>query len=133
LGWSGTAPGWRTSIRCRTSVGRPATSLAAMQVRRRHRITVIRRPEYAEPTSTGSRERAGSGEPLLVADQPMMIRVSQLLGDQRRARLGRQRLSELGARVDAEFGEDFAEVILDGVHANEEPRADLHVREAVAG
>jgi hypothetical protein len=56
-----------------------------------------------------------------------------LLGEGRRTRLGRQPLCELGARVDPELDEDFAEVVLDGVRADEEPRPDFGVREASAG
>ncbi len=39
---------------------------------------------------------------------------------------------QLHARVDPEFGEDLAEVVLDGARANEQSRADLKVREALA-
>jgi hypothetical protein len=55
------------------------------------------------------------------------------LGKQRGARLRRQHLRELGARADAELGEDLAQVVLDRVLADEEPRADLAVRKTVAG
>ncbi len=41
--------------------------------------------------------------------------------------------SELIARGDAELGEHLAQVVGDGVLADEQPRADLGVREAVAG
>jgi hypothetical protein len=35
---------------------------------------------------------------------------------------------ELAARGDAEFGEHLAQVVLDGVRADEEPGADLEIR-----
>ena len=50
---------------------------------------------------------------------------------ERRALLGWKCLSELGARVDVELGKDFAEVVLDGVLADEETGADLGVRESI--
>src|ERR1700739_3345511 len=40
---------------------------------------------------------------------------------------------ELPARLDVELGEDFLQVILHGAGADEQPRADLRVRVAVAG
>jgi hypothetical protein len=36
-------------------------------------------------------------------------------------------------RVDPELGKDLAKVVLDGVRADEQPRPDFRVREAVAG
>ena len=48
-----------------------------------------------------------------------------------RAVLG-QRRSELPARGDAEFGEHVAQVPLDGARADEQLRADLRVRQALA-
>src|SRR5471032_2874801 len=54
------------------------------------------------------------------------------LGEGRHSRLGTQRLGELGTRVDPELGEDLTQVVLDGVLADEEARADLRIREAVA-
>src|SRR5437762_13652485 len=62
-----------------------------------------------------------------------VVRRRSVLGEERRARFGWQGVCELGARVDAELGEDLAEVVLDGVLADEEPRADFRVGEAVAG
>jgi len=56
-----------------------------------------------------------------------------LLGKQRVARLAREDFFELGARADAEFDEDLAQVVLDGVMADEEPRSNLAVGETVAG
>ena len=44
-----------------------------------------------------------------------------------------QRRSELPARGDAEFGEHVARVPLDGARADEQLRADLRVRQALAG
>src|SRR6266516_7128105 len=41
--------------------------------------------------------------------------------------------SRLVARVDVELGEHVVQVVLDGTRADEQPRADLGVREAVAG
>src|SRR5262245_11583428 len=40
---------------------------------------------------------------------------------------------ELAPRADAELGEDLAQVVLDRARADEEPAADLRVREALAG
>ncbi len=40
---------------------------------------------------------------------------------------------ELAARADGELGEDLAQVVLDRTGADEQPSADLGVREAVAG
>jgi hypothetical protein len=40
---------------------------------------------------------------------------------------------ELVARVDVELGEDLVQVVLDGAAADEQPGADLGVRETVAG
>ena len=40
---------------------------------------------------------------------------------------------ELAAEGDAELGEDLAQVVLDGVGADEQPGADLGVGQAVAG
>ena len=40
---------------------------------------------------------------------------------------------ELAARGDAELGEDLAQVVLDGVRADEQPGADLRVGQPVAG
>jgi hypothetical protein len=40
---------------------------------------------------------------------------------------------ELTAGADAELGEDLAQVVLDGVGADEQPGADLRVGQAVAG
>ena len=45
----------------------------------------------------------------------------------------RQRVGELSARADPELGEDVAQVPLDGARAEEQARADLGVREPVAG
>src|SRR5438105_14489846 len=53
--------------------------------------------------------------------------------EKRRARVGRQCLGELRARADAKLGKDLAEVVLDGVLADEEPPADFRIGEAVAG
>src|SRR6516162_1936024 len=44
-----------------------------------------------------------------------------------------QRSPELQARADLELGEDFAQVVLDGARADEQPGADLRVGQAVAG
>src|SRR5215468_8949691 len=49
-----------------------------------------------------------------------------------RAVLG-QRRSELPARGNAEFGEHVAQVPLDGARADQQLRADLRVRQALAG
>jgi hypothetical protein len=40
---------------------------------------------------------------------------------------------ELAAGGDAELGQDLAQVVLDGVGADEQPGTDLGVRQAVAG
>src|SRR4051794_17014894 len=45
----------------------------------------------------------------------------------------RQRAAEVGARADVELAEDLVEVVLDRTRADEQARADLGVREAVAG
>src|SRR5438552_10131768 len=55
------------------------------------------------------------------------------LRERRAARLRRQDPRELGARVDVELDEDFAQVVFDRVRADEEARADLGVGVAVAG
>ena len=44
-----------------------------------------------------------------------------------------QRLVQLDARVDAEFGEDLAKVVFDGPWADEQSRADLGVRQGFPG
>src|SRR4029077_18760544 len=51
------------------------------------------------------------------------------LGD---VRVYGQHLVQVHARVDAEFGEDVTQVVFDGARANEQSRADLKVREALA-
>jgi hypothetical protein len=48
-------------------------------------------------------------------------------------RLGGQRLLELAARGDVELAEHLAQVVLDGAGADEQPRADLRIRQTVAG
>src|SRR3954471_23890347 len=45
----------------------------------------------------------------------------------------RQGSPKLAARADVELGEHLAQVIRDGVLADEQPRADLGVREALGG
>ena len=40
---------------------------------------------------------------------------------------------ELAARLDAELGEHFAQVVLDGARADEQADADLRIGQAVAG
>src|SRR5262249_7510961 len=50
-----------------------------------------------------------------------------------RTRATRQRAVELMTGTDAQLGEHLAEVVLDRVPADEQPRADLRVRETVAG
>src|SRR5438477_12238881 len=55
------------------------------------------------------------------------------LGELRDFRLRRPDPRELGARVDVELDEDLAQVVLDGVPADEEARADFGIGEAVAG
>ena len=52
---------------------------------------------------------------------------------QRHVGPSRERAVELGARADAELGEDLVQVVLDGARADEQPGADLRVGEAVAG
>ena len=54
-------------------------------------------------------------------------------GSQRRARLFRQDSAELLARADVKLGEDLVEVVLDRARADDQPRPDLEVGEAVAG
>jgi hypothetical protein len=44
-----------------------------------------------------------------------------------------QHAIELAAGGDTELGEDLAQVVLDGVRADEQPGADLRVGQAVAG
>lgn|SRR5271166_1604393 len=44
-----------------------------------------------------------------------------------------QRLVQLDARVDPEFGEDVTQVVFDGSRADEQSRADLSVRQGFAG
>ena len=44
-----------------------------------------------------------------------------------------QDMPELVARFDAEFDEDLFQVVLDGACAEEQPGADLGIRQAVAG
>src|SRR4051794_37307992 len=41
--------------------------------------------------------------------------------------------AELAARRDAQLGEDLVQVVLDGAPADEQPAADLGVRQALAG
>ena len=45
---------------------------------------------------------------------------------------GGERELELAARADVELGEHLVQVVLDGARADEQPRADLRVREPVA-
>src|SRR5215469_11019731 len=47
------------------------------------------------------------------------------------ARIVRQDLIELAARVDAKLGEDLAQVVVDRARADEQPGADLRVGQAV--
>src|SRR4029078_11322717 len=51
----------------------------------------------------------------------------------RRAAVAAKGAVKLVARADVELGEDLSQVVLDGAAADEQPRADLGVREAVAG
>jgi hypothetical protein len=69
----------------------------------------------------------------VLARVDVLAAAARPLGEGRRTRPGRQRMCELGARLDPELGEDLAEVVLDGVRADEKPRPDFGVREAVAG
>jgi hypothetical protein len=48
-------------------------------------------------------------------------------------RLARKRAVEVDARANAEFGEHLVQVVFDSARADEQPRADLRIREAVAG
>src|ERR1700739_4957250 len=48
-------------------------------------------------------------------------------------RVARQDAAKVAARGDVELGEDLAQVVLDGARRQEQPGADLGVREAVAG
>src|SRR5271154_1244357 len=50
-----------------------------------------------------------------------------------RVRAAGQHAVELTTGADAELGEDLAQVVLDGVGADEQPGADLRVGQAVAG
>src|SRR6266567_6105912 len=51
----------------------------------------------------------------------------------RGVRVGNQNAAEVAARGDVELGEDLTQVILDGAPGQEQPGADLRVRQAVAG
>src|SRR4051812_35585073 len=46
--------------------------------------------------------------------------------------LGRQRVLELMTRADPQLGEDLVQVVLHGAAADEQPRSDVRVRDAVA-
>jgi hypothetical protein len=63
---------------------------------------------------------------------------SNVVGDRAQILLGRigldgQRLVQLDARVDAEFGENVTQVVFDGPRADEQSRGDLSVRQGFAG
>src|ERR1700758_4184605 len=55
-----------------------------------------------------------------------------VLGDRRGGGLRRQHGVELVSRADSQLGEDFVEVVLDRAPADEQPRGDLGVGDAVA-
>ena len=90
----------------------------------RGRSVAPRRDGSADPRSRGAARR----------------RLTRLAVDPRAPNAGatrrvscRESPAELAARADVELGEDLAQVVLDGARADEQLRADLGVRAAVAG
>src|SRR2546430_14707757 len=73
--------------------------------------------------------RVGQSSPGQCADRARPARLGRPDG----GRPAGQNAVELVARADVELGEDFAQVVLDRAWTDEQPGADLGVREAVAG
>ena len=72
------------------------------------------------------------GSPVLEGGVPSRVSSTTWALDRLHFARPRKHTLELAAGADAELGEDLAQVVLDGARADEQPRADLRVGEAVA-
>src|SRR5947208_11443677 len=79
-------------------------------------------------SAAGQREGASRRR----ASAPDRVRPARL-GRPDGGRVAGQDAVELAARADVELGEDLAQVVLDRARTDEQPGADLGVRESVAG